>query len=75
MPVGVEEDERRMPVAITLRRRRLRVTSIADEWEITDEWWRPEPIARRYYRVATEDGTTVTIFRDMVTGAWYQQRG
>jgi hypothetical protein len=26
-----------------------------------------------YYRVVTEDGRQITIFRDMLDGAWYRQ--
>ena len=72
---GVEEDEGQRPVAVTLRRGRVMVTSIEDIWEISDEWWRVRPIARRYYRVALEEGPRVTIFRDLVDGRWYEQRG
>ena len=74
-PSEVEEDEHRRPAYITLRGRRLRVTSIEDTWEIADEWWRAEPIARVYYRAVTEDGAGVTVFRDLVDGRWYRQRG
>ena len=75
-PAVVTEDERQRPVAITLslRRRRLRVSSIDDLWEIDEEWWRSRPIARRYYRVTLEDSRAITLFRDMVDGCWYQQQ-
>ena len=73
-PVDVEEDASQGPSAVTIRGRRLKIAAIDDVWEIADEWWRPEPIARRYYRAATEDGGIVTIFRDLVGGTWYQQR-
>ena len=74
-PVAVEEDERHRPVSLTLRGRRLKVAAIEDAWEIADEWWRPKPVHRAYYAVIMEDGTKVTVFRDLVTGAWYVQRG
>ena len=74
-PVDVEEDERQRPVAVTVRGRWLTVASIDDVWEISDEWWRTEPLARTYYVVTTQDGAVATIYRDMVTGAWYAQRG
>ena len=74
-PVSVEEGEGHRPVTITLRGRRLKVASIEDEWEIADEWWRPKPLHRAYYAAVMEDGTKVTVFRDLVAGAWYVQRG
>ena len=73
--VDVEEDEQQRPVTLVLRGRRLRVTSIDDLWEVSDEWWRPRPIARRYYMVTMEGGVRITLFRDLVDGAWYRQRG
>ena len=73
-PVQVEEDNDCRPSAIVSRGRRARVTSIEDVWEIVDEWWRTDPIARRYYRVAVQGGTTTTVFRDLTSGAWYEQR-
>jgi hypothetical protein len=51
------------------------VVAIDDQWEIADEWWRAEAVARRYYEVTTEDGASVTVFRDVVGGGWYAQRG
>ena len=73
-PADVQEDERYRPVSVTRRRRRLEVTSIEDVWEIVDEWWRANPIARRYYNVTLGDGTGLTIFRDLLSGVWYEQR-
>lgn len=45
-----------------------------DAWEIVDEWWRPGPVVRRYYRAAMENGEVFTVFHDMIDGAWYRQR-
>ena len=74
-PVEVEEDESHGPIGLTLRRRRLAVASIEDRWEIADEWWRARPVARAYYKVVLEGGDSVVVFRDLVDGAWYRQRG
>jgi hypothetical protein len=73
-PAEVEEDGLQRPVSIALRRRRLKVSSIDDVWEIADEWWRSSPIARRYCKVVLEDGTGLTVFRDLLSGRWYRQR-
>ena len=74
-PLQVEEDSRQQPRTISLNRRRLEVASIDDLWEIDEEWWRENPILRRYYQVTTEDGRPMTIFRDLVSGEWYRQGG
>ena len=70
----IEVDDRGRPAAIVSGRRRARVVSLVDAWEVVEEWWRPAPIARRYYRAAVEGGEVVTVFRDMIGGAWYRQR-
>ena len=63
-----------MPSTVVLRRRKVRVTSVQDMWEIVDEWWRVNPISRRYYRATTEGDKNITIFHDLVSGAWYKQQ-
>ncbi len=73
-PITVEEDSRGRPLALTLRGRRVDVTSIDDLWKIDEEWWRETPIIRKYYQVTTEDGRSITLFQDRLTGAWSLQR-
>ena len=73
--IQVEEDSQQQPLAINLQRRRLEVASVDDLWEIDEEWWRENPIVRRYYQVTTEDDRPMTIFRDLVSGEWYRQDG
>ena len=75
VPLAVEEDTHQNPLALTLRGRRLPVSSIDDLWEIGDQWWREEAVSRKYYQVAIEDGRLITIFRDLISGEWYRQRG
>lgn len=72
--VYVEEDDGQKPASLTRGRRKLRVAAVEDTWEIVDEWWRTESIARRYHRIALEDGPRITLFRDLVSGLWYEQR-
>lgn len=73
-PVEVEEDGRRRPLSIVLSRRRLEVASVDDVWEISDEWWRADPITRRYYRCVMEDGAVIIVFRDLMRGGWFHQK-
>jgi hypothetical protein len=54
------------------RGRYLRVLATHDSWRIDDEWWRDE-IARRYFSIELEQGRRLTVYQDLVTGAWYEQ--
>jgi hypothetical protein len=73
IPVEVRESVRQLPVAVRLKGRWRRVVSIDDVWSIDEEWWRERPIVRMYYQVITADEIRVTVFRDMLDGAWYRQ--
>ena len=74
VPIVVKEDEHQKPETVVLGRNRFRVENTEDQWEIDEEWWRTRSTSRTYYHVLLEDGQTLTIFRDAVSGRWYQQR-
>ena len=83
VPVEVKEDKHHRPVSILMVKfpsggptglRKTAVISIEETWDICDEWWRGNGVARRYYRVITEGGSA-TVFHDLSNGAWYQQSG
>jgi hypothetical protein len=71
-PIQVEADESGEPRGVVLGRERLAVAAVQDRWRIDDEWWRKE-VRRLYFELALEDGRTLTIYRDLVTGRWSQQ--
>ncbi|HZA23491.1 MAG TPA: hypothetical protein VFA32_12975 [Dehalococcoidia bacterium] len=73
VPVEVRENAQQRPISIKIKRRWLKVVSIDDLCNVDEEWWRERPVVRMYYRVSTEDGRHITIFRDLVDGAWYRQ--
>jgi hypothetical protein len=73
IPVEVRENAQQRPLAIRLKGRWLKAASIDDLCNVDEEWWRERPVVRMYYRVVTEDGRLITIFRDMLDGAWYRQ--
>lgn len=73
VPVQVESAEDR-PSVIILRRRRYAVEVIQETWRLDDEWWRPRPISRLYYRLALEGGRILTVYRDLLEGNWWVQR-
>ena len=70
----VEADRGGRPVAVHLLGRRLAVEAVVESWRIDDEWWRERPVSRMYWRVALEDGRVADVYRDLVSGRWYQQQ-
>ena len=73
--IVVEADAHQQPLTLVQRGRRLKVASVDSLWKIDEEWWREKPIIRMYYQLTTEDGRRITVFRDLTSGEWYQQRG
>ena len=49
------------------------VARVQNRWRIDDEWWGGE-ISRMYYEILLSDGAVLTVFHDLVSGAWYRQR-
>jgi len=71
-PIRVEADESGQLQAVVLGRQRLAVAAVEDRWRIDEEWWRKE-VSRMYFSLLLEDGRTLTTYRDLVTGRWFQQ--
>jgi hypothetical protein len=71
-PVKIEEDASGLPLAVRMKRRQA-VTAIEDKWRLDDEWWRSEVISRLYYNVLLVSGQRLVLYKDLVTGGWYQQ--
>jgi hypothetical protein len=73
IPIEVRESAQQTPRVIKVNGHWRRVISIADLCSVDEEWWQERPIVRMYYRVNLENGTQITVFRDMLDGAWYRQ--
>ena len=73
IPINVYESETLSPISITLNQHTLNVSSLEETWEIIDEWWKPNPIERRYHRVILENGSRITVFLDLINGLWFKQ--
>jgi hypothetical protein len=73
IPVEVRENAQQLPLSIKIKGRWLKVVSIEDLCNLDEEWWRERPIVRMYYQVILEDDRPITVFRDMLDGAWYRQ--
>jgi hypothetical protein len=50
------------------------IAAIQDRWRIDDEWWREHAIARLYYELILDDGTFLTVYHDLTTDSWFEQR-
>ena len=70
---GVLADKAGVPVAVTGKGRRRRVLQVMEAWRVDDEWWRQE-VSRLYFRLEMEGGIRLTVFQDLVSGKWYEQR-
>ena len=73
IPIAVRESAHQTPRVIKVNGHWRRVLSIADLCNVDEEWWRKRPIVRMYYQVNLENGRQITVFRDMLDGAWYRQ--
>jgi hypothetical protein len=77
--VEVQEDSHATPLAVARidarghRGPASPVESIEEQWRLAEAWWRESPERRTYYRVILSDGRPLTLYRDDVTGSWYEQ--
>ena len=71
--IEVSTDSSGFPEVIVWKGRQGRVAAISNIWRIDDDWWRDE-ISRMYFEVELRNGQVMTIFHDLASGKWYQQR-
>jgi hypothetical protein len=69
-PVPVRADGEERPLALGS----TAVDAIREEWLVEDRWWTGRPVRRRYFELVLVDGRDVVVFRDLVGGAWKEQR-
>jgi hypothetical protein len=73
--VRVKADEMGGPQALLLAGRWTEVKCLRRPWRIDQHWWTEAPVSRMYYQLAPKkDGPPVTVYRDLLTGAWHEQR-
>jgi len=70
-PVRVRADRRGRPLVVDGRR----VEAVRESWLVEDRWWTERPLRRRYWEVVTADGRDLVVFRELVVGGWFAQRG
>lgn len=51
-----------------------RVESVREQWLVEDRWWSGSPLRRHYVEVILAGGRCTVVFRDLVTGRWFEQR-
>ena len=49
------------------------VTGISKRWRVDTGWWRLR-VWREYFKLETDTGLLVIIYRNLLTDAWYFQR-
>jgi hypothetical protein len=54
---------------------RVAVEAVREQWLVEDRWWTARPIRRCYFELTSLDGRDVVVFRDLVSGRWFSQRG
>jgi hypothetical protein len=70
-PARVDSGAPGAPVALEGER----VEAVREEWVVEDRWWTGRPLRRRYFELVLERGRNAVVFRDLVRGSWFQQRG
>lgn len=72
-PITVETDGLGVPRRFIWLGRTHTVEILANRWRVDEDWWRGR-IWREYFKLATDTGLLVVVFRDLVDGGWYLQR-
>ena len=73
--IDVRANAEGAPQAVRSRSGRVRVQSVLERWELEDEWWTGEPVARAYFQLLLASGPVVTVYREARSGAWFLQKG
>jgi hypothetical protein len=69
-PARVRSESRGLPVAVDGQP----VEALREEWVVEDRWWTGRPLRRRYFELVLAGGRNAVVFRDLVRGAWFEQR-
>lgn len=72
VPDGSVFDSMR-PVGFAWQGQNHQVVEITRAWRVDIDWWRGR-VWRAYFKLSTDTGLLVVIYRDLLSGAWYLQR-
>jgi len=70
-PITAVRTEEGRPVAFSWRGQEHRVTGRPMPWRVATRWW-DQPVNRAYWRVATDTGWLVVLYRE--GDAWHLER-
>jgi hypothetical protein len=70
-PVAVQTADRGVPSMVG----NLPVEAMLEDWVVEDRWWTGKPVRRRYFELVLVNGRNVVVFKDLVGGRWFSQRG
>lgn len=83
-PVDVDSNAAGVPRSFYWHRHRHVVVLIANRWRVDEDWWQENTsggntgtggrIWREYFKVITQTGLLVVLFRDLVTNTWWLQQ-
>jgi hypothetical protein len=59
------------PQFVWLNRRRERIVHHVGPERVETLWWRGRSVRRDYYRIATESGHHLWIFRELTNAKWF----
>ena len=53
--------------------RRERIASVVKHWDVSETLSDEKRLIKSYFEIITEMGTSLTLFRNQVTGSWYRE--
>ena len=53
--------------------RRERIASVVKRWDVSESLSGEIRLIKSYFEIITERGTSLTLFRNQVTGSWYRE--
>ena len=69
-PVEVRTTDDGRPVTVASRP----VAQERERWIVEDRWWTPRPVRRHYFELVLQGGANKTLFQDLRSKQWFEQR-
>ena len=73
IPVNVEHGTDGTPVSFIWDGKTHRVTEVPNQWWVDADWWSGRKW-RAYYKLTTDTGMLVEVYRNLLTEKWFLQR-
>ncbi len=71
--IQVSDNGEGNPGALVWQGRNHIVSKITRRWRVKSDWWR-ESVWRDYFKLTTETGLLLIVYRDLMEDKWYLQR-